>query len=1453
MELEENLSQTINFLGFLRGQLSGYEGIPSLCYELIQNADDVRDEQGKPGASKIIFDVCDDALYVYNDGVFRERDFERMRSLSWGNKREEEGTIGSFGLGFVSVYQITDSPEIFSSGRHWKFFPNEKEDSRIRQVAMETKETKFRLPWAFENSEVRKELGKIPIQKAELPRYLDEMNNAIESAALFLKQITKLELKRNGESIRKIEVLRDGNHLLLADGKKTISWKVYEGNFQSDADDLRRASYNAIEKKKRSDVKIAIPDVPNINGLLYAYLPSEMVTGMPFHVNADFYPSSDRKRIIFGEDLKARWNRLAISCASKVLADHCEEILEIFKDNNEGFWKFVERVYQASREDIISPEFSEFWEQLKPKIQNRKSVLTSTGELVHPGQAVFLDPKEISDAEKILEDIGLNLVHSRLRSWWNRLRETGVRTLKLDDIHNAFVKKGFEGRDISFKGLPKSLQTLDDWKILWNAIDTLWNRASQMEKLEIKEKLEDISLAYASDENFWPPSWLYATDKETRMFFSSLNTIIWYEEVCDEYSFFEGLFMEFTFDDGLDLLDQSINTIRQLWATREFKPMELLQWFERNKGKLDSAILDKARALPLWPSADGELRPLSELFIAGDFEDPLKLAKLIDLEEVAGGRDFLERSMKLKKLDYVTYVRDSVPLVIEQRELKKSEIWALVKILAENIGKLRDYRDIRSSLGRLPIVLCENGEFNTARNVWFDTEVVREVLGNEIKFAKLPAEGAEAIREFYEWIGVSEKPLPEDIVNRIEGLVKEVPNKVTVNTIEALVRFIGSNWYVWNDDEKDPLSRLRNRPWLPVRRDPLNWYYPKNVNSIYSSYLFESQGNFLLFERETERASNVNEFFKYLGITSEPTPEQVVKHLLYSMKHDRGITDEIYVFLDRKFEDPSISMLKGKKCLFLGTSDGQRKYLSPDQVFWEEHPFGKYRYRLPVEYGKFKRLFDSIGVKERPDVSDAISVLLEISEEFGGNNVSLKENSDEESILLNCWRMISVAIEKEEINKEEIERKLKGQKTIPDPRKILIVPELMFFEDKPEWTRKFQLVQNNVTPKIEGVWEGMAAAGVRNLSDVIETDLVECRNQVDDQDLLQKVIDRRELFTRIKEAKKETAPQETDFEKIERINYIKSNQIGVAYTFWGFGQRERSDVELVDAILIKDNLFFTVVDGNYPWLDIGRELSSLIDPSGKLRLGFEIKEILSQSIDEANSVLNKLEYPIIETREEIIVESQTLVPGSEEPDLESLPVDMAFPDSESEEKVFSEQDREAVKESGKSQGWDGWEVPARRVRGIEDLPERRKKSRLVSYVYPEDEFSTKVENPDVTEKRTRVGNLGVERVMQYERENGRIPKDMETERVNHPGYDIESISEDESIRYIEVKSLSGAWDSSNPAMVTKYEFGMAKRKAENYWLYVVEFVESESFRIHMINNPAERIDYYLFDHGWIGK
>ena len=302
--------------------------------------------------------------------------------------------------------------------------------------------------------------------------------------------------------------------------------------------------------------------------------------------------------------------------------------------------------------------------------------------------------------------------------------------------------------------------------------------------------------------------------------------------------------------------------------------------------------------------------------------------------------------------------------------------------------------------------------------------------------------------------------------------------------------------------------------------------------------------------------------------------------------------------------------------------------------------------------------------------------------------------------------------------------------------------------------------------------------------------------------------------------------------------------------FNGFGQRETSDLESIDAILLDGSLYFTAQDGNYPWKGIARELSYVINSTGELRsLGMELKEILSGSFNEARKTLDELGYPMVEIIETNIEEGQTLEPGSGEADLESVRVGINFPEAGKQVTTVT-----PGHGNGKGKTSDaGTNIsPPTQITTADHIPqEKRKSSRLRSYVYPEGSRSTKQEDPRVAEKRTAVAERGVERVMEFEREQGRMPKDMEKVQVHHPGYDIESENADGTVRYIEVKSLSGVWDSQNPAEVTKFEFETAKKKGEDFWLYVVELAETEDFHIHTIHNLATRVEYFLFDHGWI--
>ena len=109
--------------------------------ELLQNADDAKAskmfvilDKRTHGSQSILSEkwqkLQGPALLVWNDSTFSEKDIKGIQELGLGSKRSEAESIGQYGIGFNSVYHLTDCPSFVSSGDtlcvmdpHCKFVP----------------------------------------------------------------------------------------------------------------------------------------------------------------------------------------------------------------------------------------------------------------------------------------------------------------------------------------------------------------------------------------------------------------------------------------------------------------------------------------------------------------------------------------------------------------------------------------------------------------------------------------------------------------------------------------------------------------------------------------------------------------------------------------------------------------------------------------------------------------------------------------------------------------------------------------------------------------------------------------------------------------------------------------------------------------------------------------------------------------------------------------------------------------------------------------------------------------------------------------------------------------------------------------------------------------------------------------------------------------------------------
>ncbi|XP_026063151.1 sacsin-like [Carassius auratus] len=125
------------FIDYLKEILRRYPDGGQILKELIQNADDA-------GASAVAF-IYDErnygtdslwtkdlgkyqgpALYAFNDAAFSKEDWEGIQRVGRSIKQDDPTKAGRFGIGFNSVYHITDLPCVFSSEHLAIFDPQKK-------------------------------------------------------------------------------------------------------------------------------------------------------------------------------------------------------------------------------------------------------------------------------------------------------------------------------------------------------------------------------------------------------------------------------------------------------------------------------------------------------------------------------------------------------------------------------------------------------------------------------------------------------------------------------------------------------------------------------------------------------------------------------------------------------------------------------------------------------------------------------------------------------------------------------------------------------------------------------------------------------------------------------------------------------------------------------------------------------------------------------------------------------------------------------------------------------------------------------------------------------------------------------------------------------------------------------------------------------------------------------
>jgi hypothetical protein len=393
--------------------------------ELLQNAEDNEYLARQPELSLSIdlgnptgTPFADGCLVVLNNEIgFHLSNVRSLCAVGQSTKKDRsQGYIGEKGIGFKSVFRVTDSPHIFSNGFRFRFY-----------VPTESEGLGYILPhWVEDVPPVVRDgftVILLPLQSGKRELITLQLSKIAPETILFLRKLKRLSIG-DGRSISRDDeqypavTLCSNNaeslyfvHSKLCDKPETLT-------------DEKRTGISQREVAVAFPLKTSNP----CKGRIFAFLPTESDSGLPFLVNADFILNSNRERVL--ED--RRWNQWLRDEIAPTFVEAFLSVLENADWKTEAY-RFLPEL--ASAMDFIQPAV----ESIQAQLQSKPCVLTEASNPELPAKVFVpgsLARRILSEAPK--ERLKFALLHPSWETRWHeRLKPLGVRSLTFDQLFEA--------------------------------------------------------------------------------------------------------------------------------------------------------------------------------------------------------------------------------------------------------------------------------------------------------------------------------------------------------------------------------------------------------------------------------------------------------------------------------------------------------------------------------------------------------------------------------------------------------------------------------------------------------------------------------------------------------------------------------------------------------------------------------------------------------------------------------------------------------------------------------------------------------------------------------------------------------------------------------------------------------------------------------------------------------
>ncbi len=400
--------------------------------ELIQNADD--NEYAKGSVPHLTLNVSSERLVLLNNEIgFSERNVRALCSVGDSSKAKKTGYIGEKGIGFKSVFTVSNAPEIHSNGFHFRFNRTD-ETNLLGYVVPE---------WCDSPTEVPPDCTAIVLPAAQDYMFSKEALEGLDATLLlFLSKLREIDLlhgterttlrrhDRSGWSVLTTEVARPGAEPIV---KESRFVRVASDVLMEATPDEKRPGIVTSPVLLAFPIDAAGAADPQPTSQVFAFLPVRQV-GFRFSIQADFILSSSREDILTDRP----WNihlrdSIAVTFTSAV---------PLFQASDALAYSYLN--YLPGEGEISDPFFCGVSEAIVSELADVACLPSAGGDWKCPRDLRIAERRfrDLFPSAVAMELFGYDYVDPRVQGGNDLLRRLGAKHISFADIYAIFKQHG---------------------------------------------------------------------------------------------------------------------------------------------------------------------------------------------------------------------------------------------------------------------------------------------------------------------------------------------------------------------------------------------------------------------------------------------------------------------------------------------------------------------------------------------------------------------------------------------------------------------------------------------------------------------------------------------------------------------------------------------------------------------------------------------------------------------------------------------------------------------------------------------------------------------------------------------------------------------------------------------------------------------------------------------------